>query len=100
MASDFNKLIYASVKRQVEGQLALGGHQLTSVEMRKLMDVAMEQFADSLVALVASVARAQAEVKKTMDAEKPGTSQADPIVPAGHPLPEAASDPVVAEPAE
>jgi hypothetical protein len=105
MASDFNKLIYKSVERQVKGQLALGDHKLTSTELRKLMDIAMEQFADSLVALVSSVARAQAEVKRTM-------------APASVPLPEGISpavgaatvsvaapeelkaDPVVSEPAE
>jgi hypothetical protein len=80
MASDFNKMIYHAVEENVKRQL--GDKKLSKQEFRGLMDVVMEHFANSLVAIVASVAEQQMRAKQ---AAEDGASIVAPEQPAAVP---------------
>ena len=77
MATDFSKLMYHAVEAHVKGQM--DPEQLKKMDKhqwRNLMDVVMLHFANSLVSIVSSVAKNQAEAKAKAEAEAQAQAQA------------------------
>lgn len=64
MATDFNKVLYATVAEHMKNQLGEEEYKkLDKLQWRKLMDDVMEHFARALVSIVVQVAHQQVQAR-------------------------------------